>query len=76
MSGPDLNRQPVWKVLYEAAVLEFHPDLVQQRIDQAKAAIEAEQKSTEGTGSDIEKERLKEALDALDTLANMRVSSR
>ena len=69
MSGPDPNRQPVWKVLYEAAILEFDPHLVQQRIDETKAAIGAQQKLASNRA---ENERLKEALDALDTLVHMR----
>lgn len=75
MSGPDPNRQPVWKVLYEGAILEFDRKLVQQRIDEARTAIKAQQIFTEQSASEAEKERLKEALDALDTLAHMRLGS-
>jgi hypothetical protein len=41
MSGPEINRQPVWKVLYQAAILEFNPKILPQRVDEAKAAINA-----------------------------------
>jgi hypothetical protein len=76
MSSADLNREPVWKVLYEAAILEVNPHIVQQRIDEASAAIKSQQKFTQEASNESEKEHLNEALDALDTLANMRLNSR
>jgi hypothetical protein len=40
-SRPEMNSQPVWQVLYEAAVLEFDPTILLQRVEEAKSAITA-----------------------------------
>jgi hypothetical protein len=40
-SRPEMNSEPVWRVLYEAAVLEFDPTILLQRVEEAKSAITA-----------------------------------
>jgi hypothetical protein len=72
MSGPEINRQPVWKVLYQAAILEFNPKILPQRVDEAKAAINAHWAVNKQVGDSSEDERLVEALWALDQLIKMR----
>jgi hypothetical protein len=73
MSDAYLNQQPVWKVLYEAAILEFNRQILLQRIDEARVAITAQRLRNQQNGNSDEDERLMQALWGLDELIRMRV---
>ena len=75
MSDAYLNQQPVWKVLYEAAILEFDPKLVTHRIEEAKAAILAQLRVNQQQGGSREDEHLMEALCGLNELNRVRMSN-
>lgn len=68
-----MNHAPAWKQLYEAAFLEFNPELLPQKVDHAQKAI-AERALTllrendENNANKIEKEALAKAHLALDAL--------
>lgn len=70
--SPEMNRHPVWEVLYAAALLEFNPDLLPQRIEEAKAAIIAHTHSIQDRHDSRENARLLEALLELNHLLEMR----
>ena len=72
MSSPDINRQPVWKVLYEAALVEFDPKILPWRVDEAKSAIESQLLLTKCLGEKSEDQYLADALSALDQLVRTR----
>jgi hypothetical protein len=73
MSGLDLNCQPVWKVLYEAALLEFNPKILPQRVDEAKAAINVHWATLQARGDPSEDIQLLDAILALNQVLRTRL---
>lgn len=70
--SPEMNRHPVWDVLYQAALLEFNSNLLPQRVEEAKAAINAHRHSMQERQDLRENGRLLEALLELNHLLRMR----
>jgi hypothetical protein len=62
-------------VLYEAAILEFNPNLLQQRVNEAKKAIHSRWRADRQLGDNTEDKYLRDALWALDQLFRMRTES-
>ena len=59
----------VWKELYEAAILETDDGKLQERVQAAKAAIEARLQELQGDhGTPEEKQAISDALHGLDVL--------
>ena len=73
-SRPEMNSQPVL-VLYEAAVLEFDPTILLQRVEEAKSAITAHLQRMRQVG-DSEHKLLLDALVQLNEVLRMRTGFR
>ena len=72
-SRPEMNSQPVWRVSYEAAVLEFDPTILLQRVEEAKSAITARLRRMRQVGDSSEDKLLLDALVQLNEVLRMRL---
>ena len=75
MSSPSdmAHSEPRWHKLYEAAILEFDPEVLPRRIDLARKAIRLRVERLVCTGESSETEPLFSALNVLDDLVKMQV---
>lgn len=71
-TNTQLNREHVWKLLYEAALLEFNPTILPQRVAEAVDAINAHWAKLKQSGDRSGDQWLTDALLALRQLLQMR----
>jgi hypothetical protein len=68
LSSSSGSKEPEWKILYQAAMLELDTEALPPRIEAAQAAIHSRMAELEGSQAGTESSQLQDALHMLDLL--------